>query len=161
MYASETDTCVKCHKDDLCKHEMQRRSHKAENSKLHNYTQTSLLTIVTMSQIAHYSACGPSQSVAVHWVSTTDLCTTSQFWLELQLSSIFSSLTEENAGGIWNGSKHVNKGPMTVNYYCRPIPPSPSPAIHNEVSSLIKLIIYFIISVLSPPSLFPQSRPLS
>lgn len=86
-----------------------------------------------------------AQSVVVLWESSTDLPTTSQFWLELRLSSIFSSLREDNAGGIWSDAKHVNMGSMTVNYYCRPVPPSPSFALRNEVSSLIKLIIYFII----------------
>lgn len=103
-----------------------------------------LVTIFTLSQIPHCSASGSSQSLAVPWVSSTDLPTTSQFWLGLQLSSIFSSLMEDNAGGIWSSAKHVNKGSMTVNYYCRPAPPSPSSTFHNEVSSLIKLIIYFI-----------------
>lgn len=142
-------TCVK--------HKKQKYSHKTENSRLCYNIQSNfffsvsqgvlsaLLTIFTLSQTICCSVCVPPQSVAVLWESSTDLPTTSQFWLELQLSSIFSSLMEDNAGGIWSDAKHVNKGPMTVNYSCRSVPPSPSSTIHNEVSSLIKLIIYFII----------------
>lgn len=47
-------------------------------------------------------------SLSVLWESSTNLPTTSQFWLELQLSSIFSFLMEDNAGGIWSNAKNVN-----------------------------------------------------
>lgn len=135
----------------------QKYSHKTENSRLCYNIQSNLffsvsqgvlsalVTILTLSQTTCCSVCGPPQSVAVLWESSTNLPTTSQFWLELQLSSIFSFLMEDDAGGTWSDANHVNKGPMTVNYSCRSVPPSPSSALYNEVSSLIKLIIYFII----------------
>lgn len=60
---------------------------------------------------------------------------------------------EDNTSGIWTNARHATKGSVTANYYCRPVPPSPSSALHNEVSSLIKLIIYFIICAFSSLSI--------
>ena len=40
----------------------------------------------------------------------------------------------------WNNAQHISKGSMDVNYYCHLTPPSLSPGLHNELSSLIKFI---------------------
>lgn len=55
-------------------------------------------------------------------------------------------------GRTWNNVQHLSKGPMNVNYYCYPTPPSPSPFLHKELPSLIKFIIYFLYLSLPPRS---------